>query len=276
MVAWMLPILSMRWVTQAGSIRPRLSVGCVLICMGAMGAGLAVGQSRPTRLAQRVASGGPPTISVASLKIPEKAWIHYEKARMAAQENRIGEYERETRKALEIAPAFAEVYVLRASYEVNVRRYDAAIADAVEARRIQPGVEWAGVVLAGAYNGAHRYADASVISENLHGSEADTWQAKYERARAAIGRGDVEGALRWSASAMATAPEGCAEVHLLRANALSMTRRWSAAVVELETYLDLDKGPQHRAEVLVLLERTRGLARGQASAGPGTEGPASR
>jgi tetratricopeptide (TPR) repeat protein len=272
MVAWILP---MRRMLRVGSIRPRAAAGCVLICLGAMGTGLA-GQSRATQLLPHGPSGGPPTISVASLKIPEKAWIHYEKAREAAQENRIDAYERETRKALEIAPAFAEVYVLRASYELNLRRYDAAIADAVEARRIQPGVEWAGVVLAGAYNGAHRYVDASVIAENLHGSEAGTWQAKYERARAAIGRGDVEGAMRWSASAVATAPEDCAEVHLLRANALSMTRRWPAAIVELETYLDLDKGPQHRAEVQVLLERTRGWARAQANAGQGAEGLASR
>jgi tetratricopeptide (TPR) repeat protein len=276
MVAWMLPIVPMRWVLRAGSIRSRAAAGYVLICLGAMGAGLAGGQSRAARPSQRGPSGVPPTISVASLKIPESAWIHYEKAREAAQENRIDEYERETRKALYIAPAFAEVYVLRASYEMSMRRYDAAIADAVEARRIQPGVAWAGVILAGAYNGAHRYVDASVIAGNLHGSEADTWQAKYERARAAIGRGDVEGALRWSASAVATAPENCADVHLLRANALSMTRRWPAAIVELETYLDLDKGPQHRAEVLVLLERTRGLAREQARAGRGPEGPASR
>src|ERR1700731_1489968 len=116
MVAWILPILPMRRVLQAGSIQLKVTAGWVLICLGAMGAGLARGQNRAARPSQRGPSGGPPTISVASLKIPESAWIHYEKAREAAQENRIDEYERETRKALEIAPAFAEVYVLRATF----------------------------------------------------------------------------------------------------------------------------------------------------------------
>jgi hypothetical protein len=130
------------------------------------------------------------------------------------------------------------------------------------------------VILAGAYNGEHRWAEAVMILENLHGAEADTWQARYERTRAAIGSRDVEGALRWSEQAMAMAPANFAEVHLLRANALSLARRWPAAISEMETYLDAEQPQAHREEVLAMLEHARLLA--QAEKVSGNEAIASR
>jgi tetratricopeptide (TPR) repeat protein len=128
-------------------------------------------------------------------------------------------------------------------------------------------VAWAGVILAGAYNGAHRWADAEVVLDNLQGAEADTWQARYERARSAIGRRDVEGALRWSGQALAMAPDSFVDVHLLRAHALSLAGRWPAAIAEMETYLAVEQPqpqPQlqlHRAEVLAMLEQARSRVR---------------
>jgi tetratricopeptide (TPR) repeat protein len=236
--------------------------GWVLIWLGAVGVGAAAGQGT-----ERVAAplGMLPTVSVASLRIPEKAWTHYERAQDALQANHLEEYERETAKALQIAPKFAAVYLLRATHELRVHHCDVAIADVLAAQRIEPGAAWSGVLLASAYNGTRRFDDAAVILKNLVGAEADTWQAKYEWTRAAIGRGDVEGALHWSEMALDMAPEGCAEVHLLRANALNLAQRWPAAIAELQTYLD-SGNPRHRAEVLVLLERTRSLAGGQTGA----------
>ena len=59
------------------------------------------------------------------------------------------EYEQETAKALQIAPAFAEVYLLRAVQEVSAHRFDAAIEALEQAQRVEPGVAWAGMILAG-------------------------------------------------------------------------------------------------------------------------------
>jgi tetratricopeptide (TPR) repeat protein len=144
---------------------------------------------------------------------------------------------------------------------VSGRRFDAAIADVEQAQRAEPGVAWAGMILAGAYNRAHRWADAMVVLENLQGAEADTWQARYERARSAIGSRDMEGALHWSEQAVAMAPANYAEVHLLRAHALSLAERWPAAIAEMETYLATEQPQPHRAEVLAMLEQTRSLVR---------------
>jgi len=204
--------------------------------------------------------GALPTVSVATLRIPEKAWMHFERAQDAMQANRTEQFDRETAKALEISPNFAEVYLLRAIHEVNGHQVEAAIADVERAQRAEPGAAWAGVILAGAYNSEHRWAEAVMTLENLHGAEVDTWQARYERTRAAIGSRDVEGALRWSEQAMAMAPANFAEVHLLRANALSLARRWPAAINEMETYLDAEPPQPRREAVLAMLEHARLLA----------------
>jgi tetratricopeptide (TPR) repeat protein len=230
-------------------------LGWALLWAGLVG--LAAGQSVEMRPVQHLLPGALPTVSVATLRMPEKAWTHFERARDAMQANRTEEFERETAKALEVAPNFAAVYLLRAIHEVSGHQFDTAIADVEQAQRAEPGVAWAGVILAGAYNGAHRWADAVVVLENLQGAEADTWQAGYERARAAIGRRDAEGALHWSEQAVAMAPANYAEVHLLRAHALSLAGRWPAAIAEMETYLATAQ--PHRAEVLAMLEQARRL-----------------
>lgn len=234
-------------------------------------AGIAAGQSVAMGMVPRMLPGALPTVSVTTLRIPEKAWTHFERALEAMQAKRMEEYERETAKALAIAPAFAELYLLRAIHEVSEHQFDAAIADVEQARRAEPGVSWAGVILASAYNGEHRWADAVVILDNLHGAEADTWQARYERTRSAIGGRDVEGALHWSEQVVLMAPANFAEVHLLRANALSLARRWPAAITEMETYLDAEQPQPHRAEVQAMIEHARLLA--QSDKGPGNNVP---
>jgi tetratricopeptide (TPR) repeat protein len=235
-----------------------LGAWCGLLWVGLVG--VAAGQGVEMQPVEGLLPGALPTVSVASLRIPEKAWTHFDRAQEAMQANRTEEYERETAKALAIAPGFAEVYLLRAIHEVKEHRFEAAIEDVAQAQREEPGVGWAGVILAGAYNGAQRWADAALILERLQGAEADTWQARFERTRAALGRGDVAGALHWSEQAVSMAPASCPEVHLLRAHALSMARRWPAAIAEMEAYLAMDPPQARRKEVLALLESTRSLA----------------
>ena len=152
------------------------------------------------------------TVSVASLRIPQKAWAHFERAKAAADRNRPAESERESAKALQIAPQFAEVYLLRASQQIRAHDFEGAVASAQSAQRAEPGVMWLNIVLAGAYNGLQRYGDALRALREARPDEADTWQAKYEAARAETGLGHVEEALRLSAEALNSAPEKFADV----------------------------------------------------------------
>jgi tetratricopeptide (TPR) repeat protein len=201
----------------------------------------------------RVSSGIGATVSVATLRIPEKAWKHFAKAKAAAERNRLAESDREAQKAIEIAPDFAEAYLLRAQVEILAHSFEAAIESLKEARRVEPDVQWAGVLLAGAYNGLHRYEDARSVLGGLHGCEAQTWQAAYEGARAAIGLNDVGTALLLSALALETAPEGFPDVQLVRTNAFLRARRWLEAQGQMELYLQSKGAQEHRADVLVEL-----------------------
>ena len=200
-------------------------------------------------------------VSAATLSVPGKAWKHFEKARKAARDERQTECLQEIDKALEIAPQFAEAYLLRADRDVVTLQFEAAVEDVLTAQRLEPTITWSGVVLASAYNGLGRFDDAALLLSNLQGKEADSWQATYEMARAQVGRRDVEAALHWSGVALAAAPLSFTDAHLLRANALQIASRWQEATAEMEAYLAAGGLQTHRTEVLAALEHTRLMAK---------------
>lgn len=183
------------------------------------------------------------TVSVAGLLVPEKAWEHYRRARTAAFANNEAEFARETAAALAVEPRFAALYVLRASHMVRLGQMQLAVEDIEAARRIEPNVAWAGVTLASAYNGLHRYVDAYYVLAKLRAPESTTWQAAYEAARSAVGRVDAEDAMRWSALTLKIAPPNCFEAHLLRGNALQLANRSEDAVREMRLYLSTQTRP---------------------------------
>lgn len=226
--------------------------------LGILVLGTGVGVAGAQELADRyhVPSQVGPTVSVATLRVPEKAWKHFDKAQEAEKHDNLAESDRETQKAIEIAPNFAAAHLLRATSMVRQRCFDAAIDNVREARRAEPNLKWAAVVLASAYNGLHRYTDAQFVLRGASGLEAESWQAYYEAARAATGLKDIEAALHASAQALALAPENFADARLVRTNALTVAHRWSEAEAEMEIYLS--KGVQaHRAEVLALREEVK-------------------
>jgi tetratricopeptide (TPR) repeat protein len=176
-------------------------------------------------------------VSVTDLRVPAKAWEHYIRAREATLNHNEQEFERETEAALRIEPNFAPLYVLRATHKIHLGHLEDGLEDALTARRIEPGVNWSGVAIASAYNGLHRYQDAFLILSATRAPESTTWQAAYEMARAAIGRGSVEDAIHWSAMTLKLAPPTCREAHILRGNSLMMAKRFGEAANELRIYL---------------------------------------
>lgn len=220
---------------------------------GALQTGL---HAQEIRSAVRTLVGIGSIVSVVDLRISEKAWLHFDKAKALAEHNRLAEAELETGKAIALAPRFAGAYLLRASVLVQKQRFEDALASLAVARQIQPDALWEGLLTASACNGLHRYSEAKADLDGMHGREAESWQAAYERARVAVGLRNVDDALRWSAAALAGAPENFADARLLRANSLSLAHRWQEAASQMEMYL-LFPGPQyHRAEVLTALEKT--------------------
>ena len=201
------------------------------------------------------------TISVSSLRVPEKALRHFDKAKSFDQHSRLAEADAEAQKAIVIDPDFAAAHLLRASVQVKEHSFLAAISSVAEARRIEPDTQWSGVVLASAYNGLHRYAEAGDALEHLKGDEASSWQAAYERARSAIGLRDISAALRWSEAALSGAPADFADRLLVRANSLVLAGRWRDAASQLEAYLKTKGSAQRRPQVLAALAEENARAR---------------
>lgn len=202
-------------------------------------------------------------VSAADLRIPRKAWQHFEKARAVGEAGRADVFEREAGLALAAAPAFTQVYLLRAARQLDARQFNAAVDTIAAARRIRPEipVPWSGIVLASALAELHRYNEAAAEMDRVRGPEADSWQAKFERAREAIARRDVAGALHWSDLALAASPAGCVDAHLLRANAFQIAGQSAEAIAHMEAYLASNQPLPQRAEVLRVLEQTRAILR---------------
>jgi hypothetical protein len=195
-------------------------------------------------------------ISVTGLRVPQKAWEHYDRARAAVLAGNESDFTRESSAALKIEPNFAALYVLRATHEIRLNRLQPGLDDVLTARRIEPDVAWSGVTLASAYNSLHRYVEAYFVLANLRAPESTTWQAAYEAARSATGRADVEDALHWSALTLKLAPPSCLEAHLLRANALQLAHRRPEAVHELRLYVAAQTRPNPEIlSVITALER---------------------
>lgn len=201
------------------------------------------------------------TVSVASLATSDKAREHLEKARRAMLKGHEDEYQREVSAALDLSPGFAEAYVLRASHELLHDRYPTAIDDVLTAQRLEPSIHWATIIHAVACNQLKLYDEASTLLGGLSVAEMDTWQAIYEKTRAAVGTGDTDAALHWSERALASVPESrIDDTVLLRGDALLMAHRWGDAVAEFKRYLRSPRPQPKREEVLAMLERIPQLA----------------
>lgn len=197
------------------------------------------------------------SVSAADLHIPAKAWQHFERARTASENNQPDVFDREFAQALAADPSFAELYLLRAALELRRGQYDAALRTIETARALEPSLPWASIVVAGALTQLGHYDQALAELDRARGDEAGSWQDKFERARAELGRRHPEAALHWSQLAVTAAPAGCTDARLVLANAYQLSGQTPQAIAQLETYLAEDRQHTRRPQVQAALERTR-------------------
>jgi tetratricopeptide (TPR) repeat protein len=210
----------------------------------------------PSTLAQHALGNN--TVSVASLRVPEKAREHFERARKALIDGADGDFEREITKALAMEPNFAEAWLIRSVHDVKVHQYDDALTHALEAQRIDPTLRGITIVRASACNGLHRFTEAESLLKSLPPAEAATWTAHYERSRALIGLGKTDEALEASALTLQSVPEDWLDnARLLRANALQLAHRYQEAMIQLQAYLDSPRPQPLRTRVLEVMQSDR-------------------
>ena len=233
---------------------PRNVATLSLVSLGALllAASTALGQACNANV-----HGRTNTVSVADLHVSAKAWGHFEKARQASEAGNDATLEREADLTLAAAPDFVGIYVLRAARQVETHHDGEAIRTIEAARRIRPEVPFSSIVLAQALSGQGRFDEAVADLARARGADTQSWQWKFERTRAEIGRRDAEAALHWSALAFATMPEGCKDGYILRMNALQLAGQLEDAITLMRAYLALESPLPKRAQVESVLASTQ-------------------
>ena len=186
------------------------------------------------------APDGSATVSVAKMKVPEKAQKEFQKANDAFRSNKLEEALKHADKALSIYPNYAEALVLRGILAIS----DKKVADGEnylqQAIKADPSYGMAYIAMGAALNQDQKYADAERALERGITLSPDSWQAYFEMSKAALGLQKYADAVKDADRAAALAKEDYPPVHLVKAHALMGLQRYDVAVAELEQFLSRD------------------------------------
>jgi len=160
------------------------------------------------------------SVSVAELRIPEKAKDELKKANEAMAKGELAKADQHAVRALEIAPRYARAMTVRAVLMSNNHDFESALKMLDQADSIDPMFPLTKVVRASVLNALGRPQEAEKAAEQglrLDGS----WQGHYELAHALTMQRHYEKALTEVNRAIATAPREFVGLALLHASVLS-------------------------------------------------------
>ena len=187
-------------------------------------------------------TGNASTVSVTDFKVPKKAREAYHKAEQALQSLKTDEARAHIAKALEIYPRYAAAMTLRGILKLDEKAPQDALADLEQAIQFDPAFATAYIALGAAYNNLSRFDDSIRTVDRGVALSPTSWQGYFELGKAYIGKGDFATALKQLNKAEDSAPKEFALVHLVKAHAMLGLKDYSAAMLELQTYLT--KHPQ--------------------------------
>jgi tetratricopeptide (TPR) repeat protein len=223
-------------------------------------------QGLPVALSVRLAIDNTPrggnsnTISVAELKIPDKARNHLRKAQEAMQKQRTDEAWKEVSRSLEIAPRFAEALTARAVLRMDKGDMHTALDDLQAAITADENFPVAYVVMGAVYNFLDKFTDAERVIERAITLNPASWQAYFELGKAQLGKQEYEASVRNLNKAGDMAPKEYGPIHLVRAHAYLGLKNYPEAMSELEAYLERNPQSPNAAEARKTLDQVRAFA----------------
>jgi len=200
---------------------------------------------------------GASTVSIAQLKVPEKAAKAYNKAREAFAKNKRDEALTHLETALRLFPEYAQALTLRGLLYIDDEKPQQALGPLEQAVKYDYGYGMGYVVLGAAYNMLSRYDDATRSLQHAIALLPTSWQAQFEMSKAELGKGQYQEALRHVDRAAELAPPQFGAIHLVRAHALLGLKNYSNAVTELEQYLGANPKGAASAQARETLDRAR-------------------
>jgi tetratricopeptide (TPR) repeat protein len=201
-------------------------------------------QSGTAVISMRVADDSQPTagnatsVSIAEMKVPDKARSYLRKAEQALQKAKYDEAARGVERALEVAPDYANALTLRAILRLDQQQTAAALDDLDKAVKADPNYALAYVVTGSAYNLQQKYDLAMRVLERGIALNPTSWQAYFELAKAQLGAREYQTALRNINHAMLIGPKDYSPMHLVCAHAFLGLKQYDQAIPELEAFID--------------------------------------
>jgi tetratricopeptide (TPR) repeat protein len=178
------------------------------------------------------------SVSVAQMKVPNKARNEFHKAQDRLDKNRFPEAREAALKAVQIYPDYAEAHALLGILDLQERKPSDATAELEKAVQLDPSSSYSFTALGATYNVLNRFDDAvRALSTALRLSPV-SWQANFEIGKAYLGKGDFATSLRHLDRAMeAIATHDFLPLHLVRAYAFLGLKQYPKAIAELEHYV---------------------------------------
>jgi predicted Zn-dependent protease len=183
--------------------------------------------------------GNADTVSVSDFKVPKKARDAYRKAEQAMQSLKTDEAMAQIAKALEVYPRYAAAITLRGILKLDKNSPQDALADLEQAIQFDPAYATGYLALGAAYNNLSRFEDSIRTIDRGIALSPSAWQGYFELGKAYVGKGDFTTAIKQLNKAEDMAPKSFALVHLVKAHAMLGLKDYSAAMLELESYLTL-------------------------------------
>jgi len=235
-------------VSGLNEVRERIQVRGELSLMNLVIRGEEVTASR---------AGNRATVSVAQMKVPEKARKLLEKAQSYLDKRKLQEADAYVTQALEVDPDFAEALTMRGLMFLDGERLDDAAASLEKSTRADSSYAMGYIVLGAVYNMQSRFDDSIRVLDRGTTLMPQSWQATFELGKAQLGKGNYEAAIRKLNRASDLATQPYAPMHLAKAHALLGLKNFSEATSELEAYLEQDPKSPNASAVRESLDQVR-------------------
>jgi len=204
--------------------------------------------------------GGTHSISVAQLKVPDKARSEFRKATEAMEKHKFDEASKHIEKALSLYSNYADALTLRGVLSLNQHKPEAAIADLDQAIKADPNYAMAYLVMGSALNMQSKFDEAIKSLERGETLLPTAWQAHFEMGKAYIGKEDFQSAIDHLERAREMSPSEYPLIYLLEAHAHLSLKQYPQAMTALQSYLQKEPQGPNRAEAQKMLEQAQANA----------------
>ena len=207
-------------------------------------------------------SGDRYSVSVAQMKVPDKARKALKKAQAAMDKERFDEASKYVAEALELHPEYSEALTVRGILNLDANKLQEALADFRKALEFDNNYATAYLALGATYNALSQFDEALRVLDRGLGLSPTSWQGYFEMGKAFLGKANYEASIRQLNKAEDLQPK-YSLIHLVKAHALLGMKNYSEAMGELEFYLEHNPQGKDSADARQTLERVRGFTAGK-------------